>query len=56
MLGPLIAFGLLAVAPDAFDAIFVVSLCSALMGLAVLLLYVRNPEAHVRGDPSGLPV
>jgi MFS family permease len=45
MLGPLLAFGILAIAPDAFDAIFVVSFCFAVMGLAVLVLFVRNPPA-----------
>jgi predicted MFS family arabinose efflux permease len=39
LLGPLVAFGLLLVAPARFDAIFVVSLCFAVLGLAVLLLF-----------------
>ncbi len=43
MIGPLIAFGILALAPDGFDAIFVVSFCFAVAGLALLLLFVRNP-------------
>ena len=43
MLGPLLAFGLLLVAPLQFDAIFVVSFCFALLGLGVLTLFVRNP-------------
>ena len=38
LLGPLVAFGLLLLAPARFDAIFVVSLCFAVLGLAVLLL------------------
>lgn len=38
LLGPLIAFGLLLLAPARFDAIFVVSLCFAVLGLAVLVL------------------
>jgi MFS family permease len=38
LLGPLLAFGLLLVAPARFDAIFVVSLCFAVLGLAVLVL------------------
>src|SRR5919199_636394 len=41
MLGPLVAFGLLAVAPNAFDAVFVASFCAALVGLAVLTLFVE---------------
>jgi MFS family permease len=44
MLGPLVAFGLLALAPGAFDAIFVVSFCVALIGLGVLLLFVDNKQ------------
>jgi len=43
MLGPLLAFGILAIAPNAFDAIFVVSFCFAILGLALLVLFVRNP-------------
>jgi MFS family permease len=46
MLGPLVAFGILALAPDSFDAIFVVSFCFALMGLGVLLLFVKNPPVE----------
>ena len=45
MLGPLIAFMLLWLAPDEFDAIFVVSFCFALIGLAVLALFVENRPA-----------
>jgi len=43
MMGPLIAFGLLAMAPGAYDAVFVVSLCAALIGLGFLTLFVQNP-------------
>jgi MFS family permease len=56
MAGPLIAFGLLALAPGDFDPIFVVSFCFALVGLGILLLFVRNPrvesEPQVRESPS----
>jgi MFS family permease len=45
MLGPLIAFALLWVAPGEFDAIFVASFCVALIGLAVLSLFVENRPA-----------
>ncbi len=45
MIGPLIAFGLLAVAPLAFDSIFLVSFCFAVVGLAVLVLFVENQKA-----------
>jgi MFS family permease len=53
MLGPLLAFGLLAIAPDAFDAIFVVSFCFALLGVALLVLFVRNPP---KAKEEGVPV
>jgi MFS family permease len=43
MIGPLAAFGLLALAPLAFDSIFIVSFCVAIVGLAVLVLFVQNP-------------
>jgi hypothetical protein len=36
MLGPLLAFGLLAAAPRRYDAIFVVSFCFAIVGVAVI--------------------
>jgi MFS family permease len=45
-LGPLVAIAVLAAANEAFDAVFVVSMCVALLGLAVLLLFVRDD----RGD------
>jgi MFS family permease len=44
MLGPLVAFGLLALVPRAFDAVFVVSFCIAMIGLGLLLLFVENPQ------------
>jgi MFS family permease len=40
--GPLVAFGILWTAPGAFDAVFVVSFFIAVIGLSVLLLFVRN--------------
>jgi MFS family permease len=42
MLGPLIAFGILLLAPARFDAVFVVSTLFALLGLAVLVLAVQD--------------
>jgi MFS family permease len=47
MIGPLLAFGLLAIAPNAYDAVFVVSLCAALIGLGFIILFVRNPPPLV---------
>lgn len=43
VMGPLLAVAILSIAPDAYDAIFVVSLCVALIGLAVIVLFVNNP-------------
>ena len=43
MIGPLLAFGLLALVPDGYDAVFVVSLCAAVIGLGVIILFVQNP-------------
>jgi MFS family permease len=45
MIGPLIAFGLLALAPLAFQSLFIVSFCFALIGLGILVLFVRAPAA-----------
>ena len=67
MLGPLVAFGILLVAPARFDAVFVVSTLFALLGLAVLVLTVqgkpqrapredkRRPFAARRGRPGQGP-
>ncbi|HWO48059.1 MAG TPA: MFS transporter [Solirubrobacterales bacterium] len=48
MLGPLIAFGILFLAPARFDAVFVVSTLFAVLGLAVLIL-------NVEGKPRRAP-
>jgi MFS family permease len=42
MIGPLVGFALLALIPNGFDVIFVASLCVALVGLGVLVLFVEN--------------
>ena len=53
LLGPLLAFGLLTLAPGAFDAVFVPSFCIGLLGPAVIVLFVSNPS---RGPtPGALP-
>ncbi|HEU0025237.1 MAG TPA: MFS transporter [Thermoleophilaceae bacterium] len=53
MLGPLAAFGLLAIAPLAFDSIFLVSFCVAVVGVAVLVLFVDRQAAA--GPAPGTP-
>lgn len=43
LIGPLVGFALLAALPHAYDAVWVTSFVSALLGLAVLWLFVGNP-------------
>ncbi len=50
MIGPLLAFGMLTLAPGRYDAVFVISFCAALIGLGFLTLFVQNP---VQATPSG---
>ena len=52
MIGPLIAFGILMLAPGAYDAVFVVSLCAALIGLGILVLFVDNRLAPATAQPQ----
>jgi MFS family permease len=52
MLGPLVAVAVLTAAPEAYDAIFVVSLCVALIGLAVITLLVENPGQSPDETPN----
>ncbi len=52
LLGPLVAFGLLLLAPARFDAIFVVSLCFAVLGLAVLLLFADGRPRRTGDAPA----
>lgn len=52
MLGPLLAFSLLAMLPQAFDLVFLVSFCIAVMGVASIVCFVRNvPVAEGDGAP-----
>jgi MFS family permease len=54
MLGPLLAFVILAAAPLAFHSLFLVSLCFAVVGVMVIALFVRNPVRPV-GSASPAP-
>jgi MFS family permease len=55
MLGPVVAFGLLALAPFAFDSIFLVSFCIAIAGLGVIVLLVPGrAERSGEGPKPGL--
>jgi len=56
MLGPLLAFGILALAANAFTSVFVVSFCIALIGVGILVLLVPQPreaKADVDVDVGG---
>ncbi len=50
MLGPLVAFLLLALLPGAYDVLFMVSFCAALIGLAILGLFVENRHRTNRAE------
>jgi MFS family permease len=43
LLGPILAFALLWFTPEAYDSVFVVSFCVAVLGLGVLFFFVQNP-------------
>jgi MFS family permease len=51
MLGPLVAFCVLALSPLAFDSIFLISFCLALLGVGVLVLFV-NPRRADGGEDA----
>ena len=53
MLGPLMAFALLALVPDGYDLVFLAAFASALLGLAVLGLAV--PDARTRPERASRP-
>jgi MFS family permease len=55
MLGPLVAFALLAIAPLAFNSLFIVSFAIALVGLAVLVLFVQPQRASDASEPRPAP-
>ena len=55
MLGPLVAFGVLLASPGQFDAVFAVSLCFAILGLAVLVLFVQNRPGAPPSQPCAAP-
>ena len=55
MIGPLLAFGLLALAPLAFNSIFLVSFFIALIGLGILVLLVQPKQARDAADAPSQP-
>jgi MFS family permease len=52
MLGPLVAVGLLMAIPRGFDVVFVVSFCFAIVGLGLLLLFVKNVTLPAAADSN----
>jgi len=50
LMGPLLAFLVLRSAPGSFDSVFVLSFCAAAIGLAILVLFVRDPAADSRRE------
>jgi MFS family permease len=55
LLGPLVAVGLLALAPRRYDVVFVVSLAFALVGLAVLIFFVQPAKRREQPEPKPGP-
>jgi MFS family permease len=55
VIGPLLAFGLLVLAPQGFHSIFFVSFCFALVGLAILVLFVHNPTERLDREHAAPP-
>lgn len=51
-LGPLAAFGVLSVTAGAYDAVFVTSFCVAVLGVLLLVLYVRDRRGPVTAGVS----
>lgn len=51
LLGPLFAFGILWVLPGSFDAVFLLSVGFGMIGFAVIMTWVRNPEVAVEQAP-----
>jgi len=54
MLGPLVAVGLLLLAPGSYDVVFVVSFCIAIVGVAVIALLVESPAPSAPAAESQL--
>lgn len=54
MLGPLLAFGILALAPNDFDAIFIVSFCIAVIGVGIIVLMVRGDRETLPSSEAGV--
>jgi MFS family permease len=55
MVGPLLAVLVLAMLPDRFDVIFLASFCLAVLGVAVIALFVDAPERSVESGNANRP-
>jgi MFS family permease len=55
LLGPLVATLVLLLAPRMFDAVFMVSFCFAVVGFAILVLFVHNRPAGAHRDGTDGP-
>jgi MFS family permease len=53
MLGPLLAFGILALAANAYTSVFLVSFCVAMVGVGIVVLLVPDPEAKTEAPRLG---
>jgi MFS family permease len=51
MLGPVLAFSVLAAAPGAYDAVFMASFCAGLIGLGVIVWYLPRPTQAMSTQP-----
>jgi len=54
LLGPLVAFALLGLVPGAYDVIFVVSFCVAVVGLGILLFFVSNATVPAEASEAAV--
>jgi MFS family permease len=54
LLGPILAFAILKYSPGAYDSVFVVSLCVAVLGLGVIGFFVQNPPRRADAGEAAL--
>ena len=55
MIGPLIAFAILTLAPGSYDAVFIVSFCFAVLGVGIIGSFVQNPPSIPTRDGAEPP-
>lgn len=53
LIGPILAFALLRYSPGAYDSVFVVSLCIAVLGLGIIGFFVQNPPKPAADAAAG---